>query len=74
MNKAFLSHSSAQKDFVRKVYKLLGASRCVFDECCFDNGKKIIDEILRGLQNTDLFILFVSNESLDSDWVQQEIV
>lgn len=74
MNKAFLSHSSAQKDFVRKVYKMLGASRCVFDECCFDNGKKIIDEILRGLQNTDLFILFVSNESLDSDWVQQEIV
>lgn len=74
MNKAFLSHSSAQKDFVRKVYKLLGASRCVFDECCFDNGKKIIDEILRGLQNTDLFILFVSNESLDSEWVQKEIV
>lgn len=74
MNKAFLSHSSAQKDFVRKVYNLLGASRCVFDECCFDNGKKIIDEILRGLQNTDLFILFVSNESLNSDWVQQEIV
>lgn len=74
MNKAFLSHSSVQKDFVRKVYKLLGASRCVFDECCFDNGKKLINEILRGLQNTHLFVLFISNESLNSDWVQQEIV
>lgn len=74
MNRAFLSHSSAQKDFVRKVYKSLGASRCILDECCFDNGKKIIDEILRGLINTDLFVIFVSNESLNSDWVQKEIV
>ena len=74
MNRAFLSHSSAQKDFVRKVYKSLGASRCILDECCFDNGQKIIDEILRGLINTDLFVIFVSNESLNSDWVQKEIV
>ena len=71
MNRAFLSHSSAQKDFVRKVYNSLGASRCVFDECCFDNGQKIIDEILRGLINTDLCVIFVSNESLNSDWVQK---
>lgn len=42
MNRAFLSHSSAQKDFVRKVYKSLGASRCILDECCFDNGKKLL--------------------------------
>lgn len=74
MNRAFLSHSSAQKNFVRKVYKALGAPRCVFDECCFDNGKQIIEEILRGLQNTDLFVLFISNEALDSEWVQQEII
>lgn len=74
MNRAFLSHSSAQKSFVRKVYKALGAPRCVFDECCFDNGKQIIEEILRGLQNTDLFVLFISNEALDSEWVQQEII
>ena len=74
MNRAFLSHSYAQKDFVKKVYKLLGASRCVLDDCCFDNGKKIIDEIVRTLQKTDLFVLFVSNESLNSEWVQQEIV
>ena len=74
MNRAFLSHSYAQKDFVKKVYKLLGASRCVLDDCCFENGKKIIDEIVRTLQKTDLFVLFVSNESLNSEWVQQEIV
>lgn len=29
---------------------------------------------MRGLQNTDLFVLFISNEALDSEWVQQEII
>lgn len=74
MNRAFLSHSSAQKDFVRKVYKELGAARCVFDECCFENGKAIMDEIIRTIQKTDIFVLFISNEALNSEWVQQEIV
>ena len=73
MNRAFLSHSSKQKDFVREVYKLLGKPRCVFDECCFENGKKLIDEIVKGISSSDLFVLFVSNDSLNSKWVQIEI-
>lgn len=74
MNKAFLSHSSSDKDFVRKVYKEVGAARCIFDECCFENGKSIIDEIVKGISNTDLFVLFISNDSLNSEWVQKEII
>lgn len=73
MNKAFLSHSSAQKDFVRKVANSLGPSRCVFDEYCFETGEKILDEILRTLRSSDLFVIFLSNEALDSEWVQREI-
>lgn len=73
MNKAFLSHSSAQKDFVRKVADNLGPSRCVFDEYCFETGEKILEEILRTLSSSDLFVLFLSNEALDSEWVQREI-
>jgi len=73
MNKAFLSHSSAQKDFVRKVADILGPSRCVFDEYCFETGEKILDEILRTLSSSDLFVLFLSNEALNSEWVQREI-
>ena len=74
MNKAFLSHSSAQKDFVRKVADILGPSRCVFDEYCFETGEKILDEILRTLSSSDLFVLFLSNEALNSEWVQREIL
>ena len=73
MNKAFLSHSSAQKNFVRRVAEKLGPSRCVFDEYCFETGEKILDEILRTLSSSDLFVLFLSNEALDSEWVQREI-
>ena len=73
MNKAFLSHSSTQKDFVRKVADNLGPSRCVFDEYCFETGEKILDEILRTMSSSDLFVLFLSNEALDSEWVQREI-
>lgn len=75
MNRAFLSHSSEQKDFVRQVFKLLGGkSRCIFDECCFENGKMINDEIEKGMNKSDLFVLFISNSSLNSKWVQREIV
>ena len=74
MNKAFLSHSSAQKDFVRKVADLLTPSRCVFDEYTFETGEKILDEIIRSLNRTDLFVLFISNEALNSAWVQREII
>lgn len=73
MNKAFLSHSSAQKDFVRTIAKSLGPARCVFDEFCFETGEKILDEILRTLAGTDLFVLFISEEALNSDWVKREI-
>lgn len=74
MNKAFLSHSSAQKDFVHEVFSLLGKSRCIFDECCFENGKLIMDDIVRGMAQSDLFVLFISEDSLNSEWVQKEIV
>lgn len=74
MNRAFLSHSSAQKDFVRAVAKELTPSRCSFDEYCFETGEKILDEIIRKLNNTDLFVLFISNEALESDWVKREIL
>lgn len=74
MNKAFLSHSSAQSDFVRDVFNFLGKSRSIFDECCFENGKKIMDDIVKGMSQADLFVLFISEESLNSEWVQKEIV
>ena len=73
MSRAFLSHSSKQKDLVRQIASNLGKGQCVFDEFEFEAGMPIFNEILKGLNDTDLFVLFVSDDSLNSEWVQREI-
>lgn len=72
--KAFLSHSSKDKEgYVRKVAEKIGDERFHYDELTFEKGEKSLDEILHALNETDLFVLFISNASLDSEWVQREI-
>jgi tetratricopeptide (TPR) repeat protein len=71
--KAFLSHSSANKDFVETVAKDLGRQFCVFDKQSFQSGIEFKDSIEKGLNDSSLFVLFVSPEALDSIWVQFEI-
>ena len=73
MLKAFLSHSSKQKGYVEVVAKGLGKSNIIFDKWTFEEGNKTIDEIFQGLSETDLFVLFISNEALESEWVKMEI-
>lgn len=73
MAKAFLSHSSNDKDLVRKVAIQLGNKNCVLDEISFDPGRKTLEQIFSELQSSDIFVLFVSNSSLDSRWVKKEI-
>ncbi|MEY0949258.1 TIR domain-containing protein [Providencia manganoxydans] len=75
MIKAFLSHSSADKDeYVRKVAESLGKENIHYDEWTFEAGEKPLDEILSGLNRTDLFVLFLSQNALKSEWVQREII
>ncbi|EPX4144687.1 TIR domain-containing protein [Vibrio vulnificus] len=38
--KAFLSHSSIDKEIVREVANQLGRVNCIFDEKSFDSGKE----------------------------------
>jgi len=73
MNRAFLSHSSMDKILVERIASNLGKSSCVFDSYEFENGLPILDEILLGLKSTELFVIFISNNSLNSKWVQEEI-
>ena len=73
MAKAFLSHSSKDKSIVRKVANQLGNKNCVLDEISFDPGRKTLDQIFRELDSSDIFVLFISNESLESEWVKKEI-
>jgi len=73
MAKAFLSHSSADKSLVRKIAKQLGINNCVLDELSFEPGNRTLDEIITGLDTSDVFVLFISNKSLNSKWVKKEI-
>ena len=72
--KAFLSHSSSDKEkIVRPIASLLGKSRCVLDENSFEVGYPTLQEIFRTLDESDLFVLFISRKALDSTWVKKEI-
>ncbi|MFJ5362253.1 TIR domain-containing protein [Pectobacterium sp. CHL-2024] len=74
MIKAFLSHSSKDKDkYVRNVANWLGKENIIYDEFTFEEGEKNLDQILDGLKETELFVLFISNDALNSPWVQREI-
>jgi hypothetical protein len=73
MNRAFLSHSSKQKELVRNIANNLGRANCVFDEYEFESGMPIFDEIKKGIGQSDVFVLFLSDDALESDWVKNEI-
>lgn len=73
MAKAFLSHSSSDKELVRKIANMLGNQRCVLDEISFEPGAKTLDEIFRELDASDVFVLFISDNALNSEWVQTEM-
>ena len=71
--KAFLSHSSQNKDVVRNVADFLGRQFCIFDERSFDTGDEFKEAIRNGLDESTIFVLFVSRASLSSLWVDFEI-
>lgn len=72
LGKVFLSHKSEDKNFVRYVAEKIGIDRCHYDEYTFEDGMQTLDEIMSALDNTDLFVLFISDKALDSEWVTRE--
>ncbi len=73
MEKAFLSHSSKDKGYVDVIAQKFGKDLCVYDSMCFEEGIKNIDAIFDGIEKTSIFVFFISNTSLDSEWVQREL-
>ena len=73
--KCFLSHSSSdKKSYVNLVAEKLHKARIVYDQATFEDGMITAEEILKGLDVTDVFVLFISNASLNSDWVRKELI
>lgn len=78
MSKVFLSHSSADKEWYvdivyKKLVKSLGSDSVVIDNVTFQEGRKTIEEIYYQLEQTDLFVIFLSEVALNSYWVQNEL-
>lgn len=73
MIKCFLSHSSLDKDYVRSVASGLRKETRIFDEQTFEKGMSPSEEILKGLDDSSLFVLFLSESALNSEWVKMEM-
>ncbi len=71
--KAFLSHSSKDKKIVQQVFEGLGAANSIYDSESFEEGKRSAEEIISSLSSTDIFVLFLSKNSLGSPYVINEI-
>lgn len=73
MNKVFLSHSSSDKEYVEYIADKFGKDIAIYDNYSFEYGLKTFDEILKSLDVTDLFVIFISNAALESEWVKKEL-
>lgn len=72
MRKVFLSHSSVDKAYVEDVVRKIGIDYCVYDKYTFEDGMETLEEIYKGLDKTDIFVFFISDQSLNSPWVKKE--
>lgn len=50
--KAFLSHSSQDKEYVRAVFSELGRQYCIFDDQSFETGEELTASINKGLDES----------------------
>jgi tetratricopeptide (TPR) repeat protein len=72
--KTFLSHSSKDKGYVEHVAALLRPGSYELDSETFDAGLVNSQAIIKALQRTDLYCLFLSENSVTSSYVEFEIL
>jgi len=72
---AFLSHSSKDKDFVRKLRNELihNDVKVWFDENDIFAGDSILKEIQKGINKSDFCLFIISHASINSDWTKYEV-
>lgn len=75
MPKVFISHSYQDKDFVNKLQqRLIGDGVQAFtNEKDVLEGVNVIEKITSALTKTDFFIVVLSNNSVNSSWVNFEL-
>lgn len=75
MSSIFLSHSSIDKPFVRKLAADLRRSGFFVwvDEAEIKIGDSLIEKIESGIDNTDFLGVIISAASIKSEWVNREV-
>lgn len=71
--RAFLSHSSTDKEFVSSVANRLGRHRVAFDAMHFESGQTFVSQIESYINTSEIFVFFVSPRSLKSFWCTFEV-
>lgn len=72
----FLSHNSEDKPFVRQLRELLlgkGVTQVWIDEAEILIGDSLIHKIQTGIEHSEYFGIVLSNNSIQSPWVQKEL-
>lgn len=71
--KAFLSHTSSDKDLVGLVHRKLAYENAWYDAVNIENGDSIPDKINEGLRYATHYVLFWSKKASESNWVRAEL-
>lgn len=71
--KVFISHSSAQDKFASNVADYIGRDKVHLDIHDFEKGMNIADEIEANIDKSTLFVLLLSDDALNSEWVKKEV-
>jgi uncharacterized protein YjbI with pentapeptide repeats len=71
----FLSHSSADKDFARRLFSRMRDEglRVWFDEVDMRSGRKLHEQIDEAIRLHDKLLLVLSPNSMGSEWVRTEL-
>lgn len=71
--KVFISHSSIDKPFAEEMIESIGRDSIIFDKYSFEPCENINDNIIQSINQSDVFVLLISNSSLNSTWVKEEV-
>lgn len=70
--RAFISHSSHDKDFVDMIFDHLDRASVIYDRYEFDDGAVLTDKIAARIADCGIFVLLGSKAALASKWVKLE--